>query len=89
MDENMVMENTEVTEPVEELVPEETSGSYELESEKQSGFKDGMVGGFFATGLILGGIALFNGIKKRHTAKKAAKEAEESATESSEGDTEE
>ena len=78
MDENMVMENTEVTEPTEELVPEETSGSYEWESEKQSGFKDGMIGGAIATGLILGGIALVNRIKTKRAAKKAAKEAEAS-----------
>ena len=78
MDENMVMENTEVTEPVEELVPEETSGSYEWESEKDSGFGSGLIGGAVATGLILGGMALVKRIKAKRAAKKALKEAEAS-----------
>lgn len=88
MDENMVMENTEVTEPEEAMVPEETSGRYEWESEKDNSFSSGMIGGAVATGLILGGIALFKKIKMKRAAKKAAKKAAE-VEDPSEGCTEE
>jgi len=80
MDENMVMENTEVTEPeveVRDLVPADDS---EVEAcESSSGFSEGMIGGAVATGVILGGIALFKKIKAKRAAKKAAKEAAEAA----------
>ena len=87
MDENMVMENTEVTEPeVRDLVPADDS---EVEAcESSSGFSEGMIGGAVATGVILGGIALFKKIKAKRAAKKAAKEAAE-ATEATTDDTEE
>ena len=89
MDENMVMENTEVTEPeveVRDLVPADDS---EVEACKnRSGFTDGMAGGFLATGLVLCGVALVRKIKLKRAAKKAAKEAAE-ATEAAEDDTEE
>ena len=77
MDENMVMENTEVTKPEEVTVPEETAEDCGCTCESGSGFSSGMVGGAVATGLILGGIALIKKIKTKRTAKKAAKEAAE------------
>ena len=77
MDENMVMENTEVTEPEEAMVPEETAEDCGCTCENGSGFGSGMVGGAVATGLILGGIALVKKIKAKRAAKKAAKEAAE------------
>ncbi len=77
MDENMVMENTEVTEPEEAMVPEETAEECGCTCESNGGFGSGMVGGAVATGLILGGIALFKKIKTKRAAKKAAKEAAE------------
>lgn len=80
MDENMVMENTEVTEPEEAMVPEETAEDYGCTCESGSGFGSGMVGGAVATGLILGGIALVKKIKAKRAAKKAAKEAAEAQT---------
>ena len=88
MDENMVMENTEVTEPEEAMVPEETAEDYGCTCESSNGFGSGMVGGAVATGLILGGIALVKKIKTKRAAKKAAKEAAESE-DPTEGDTEE
>lgn len=80
MDENMVMENTEVTEPEEAMVPEETAEDCGCTCESGSGFSSGMVGGAVATGLILGGIALAKRIRTKHAAKKAAKEAAEAQT---------
>lgn len=77
MDENMVMENTEVTEPEEAMVPEETAEECGCTCESNSSFSSGMVGGAVATGFILGGIALFKKIKTKRAAKKAAKEAAE------------
>jgi hypothetical protein len=88
MDENMVMENTEVTEPEEAMVPEETAEDCGCTCESSNGFGSGMVGGAVATGLILGGIALVKKIKTKRAAKKAAKEAAESE-DPTEGDTEE
>lgn len=88
MEENMVMENTEVTEPEEAMVPEETAEECGCTCESSSGFGSGMVGGAVATGLILGGIALIKKIKTKRAAKKAAKEAVE-AEEPNEDDTEE
>lgn len=76
MNEDMVMENTEVTEPEEAMIPEETADCG-CTCESGSGFSSGMVGGAVATGLILGGIALFKKIKTKRAAKKAAKEAAE------------
>lgn len=78
MDENMVMENTEVTEPEEAMVPEETAEDCGCTCKSSSSFGSGMVGGAVATGLILGGIALIDKIKAKRAAKKAAKEAAES-----------
>ena len=86
MDEN-IMENTEVTEPEEATVPEETAEDCGCTCESSSGFGSGMIGGAVATGLILGGIALVKKIKAKRAAKKEAKNAEES-TEALEGDTE-
>lgn len=86
MNEN-IMENTEVTEPEEATVPEETAEDCGCTCESSNGFGSGMVGGAVATGLILGGIALVKKIKAKRAAKKAAKNAEES-TEAFEGDTE-
>ena len=43
MDENMVMENTEVTEPEEAMVPEETAEDCGCTCESSSGFGSGMV----------------------------------------------
>lgn len=80
MDENMVMENTEVTEPEEAMVPEETAEDCGCTCESGSSFGSGMVGGAVATGLILGGIALIKKIKTKRAAKKAAKEAAEAQT---------
>lgn len=80
MDENMVMENTEVTEPEEAMVPEETAEDCGCTCESSSGFGSGMVGGAVATGLILGGIALVKKIKTKRAVKKAAKEAAEAQT---------
>ena len=80
MDENMVMENTEVTKPEEAMVPEETAEDCGCTCESSSGFGSGMVGGAVATGLILGGIALIKKIKAKRAAKKAAKEAAEAQT---------
>ena len=77
MDENMVMENTEVTEPEEAMVPEETAEDCGCTCESGSGFSSGMVGGAVATGLILGGIALVKKIRTKRAAKKATKEAAE------------
>lgn len=77
MDENMVMENTEVTKPEEATVPEETAEDCGCTCESSNGFGSGMVGGAVATGLILGGIALVKKIKAKRAAKKAAKEAAE------------
>lgn len=77
MDENMVMENTEVTKPEEATVPEETAEDCGCTCESSNGFGSGMVGGAVATGLILGGIALVKRIKAKRAAKKAAKEAAE------------
>ena len=88
MEENMVMENTEVTEPEEAMVPEETNGSYEWKSEKDNSFGSGMIGGAIATGLILSGIGIFKKIKTKRAAKKAAKEAAQ-VEEPLEDDTEE
>lgn len=87
MEENMVMENTEVTEPAEALVPEETTEDCGCTCESSSGFGSGMVGGAVATGLILGGIALIKKIKTKRAVKKAAKEAAQ-AEEPLEDDTE-
>lgn len=82
MEDDMVMENTEVTENVAPEVPEET---YECEAcESSNGIGSGMIGGAIATGVILGGIALIKRIKAKRAAKKAAKEA----AEENEGDTE-
>lgn len=90
MDEN-IMENTEVTEPEEATVPEETAEDCGCTCESSSSFGSGMIGGAVATGLILwvgiSGIALVKKIKAKRAAKKAAKNAEES-TEALEGDTE-
>ena len=80
MDENMVMENTEVTEPEEAMVPEETAEDCGCTCESSSGFGSGMIGGAIATGLILGGIGIFKKIKAKRAAKKAAKEAAEAQT---------
>lgn len=80
MDENMVMENTEVTEPEEAMVPEKTAEDCGCTCESSSGFGSGMVGGAVATGLILGGIALVKRIRTKRAAKKAAKEAAEAQT---------
>lgn len=77
MDENMVMENTEVTKPEETMVPEETAEDCGCTCESGGSFSSGMVGGAVATGLILGGIALIKKIKAKRAAKKAAKEAAE------------
>ena len=81
MDENMVMENTEVTEPeveTRDLVPAEET---EEACESSNSFSEGMIGGAIATGAILGGIALFRKIKAKRAAKKAAKEAAEAVEE--------
>lgn len=79
MEDNMVMENVEVTEDVTPEVPEE---AYECETcESSGGFGSGMIGGVIATGAILGGIALIKKIKAKRAAKKAAKEAAEEANE--------
>ena len=80
MDENMVMENTEVTEPEEAMVPEETAEDCGCTCESGSGFSSGMVGGAVATGLILGGMALVKRIRTKRAAKKVAKEAAEAQT---------
>lgn len=88
MDENMVMENTEVTEPEEAMVPEETTEDCGCTCESGSGFSSGMVGGAVATGLILCGIALAKRIRTKRAAKKAAKEAAKSE-DPTEDDTEE
>lgn len=80
MDENMVMENTEVAEPEEAMVPKETAEDCGCTCESGSGFGSGMVGGAVATGLILGGIALVKRIRTKRAAKKAAKEAAEAQT---------
>lgn len=77
MDENMVMENTEVTKPEEAMVPEETTEDCGCTCKSSSSFGSGMIGGAIATGLILGGIGIFKKIKAKRAAKKAAKEAAE------------
>lgn len=77
MDENMVMENTEVTKSEEAMVPEETAEDCGCTCESSSNFGSGMIGGAIATGLILGGIGIFKKIKAKRAAKKAAKEAAE------------
>lgn len=77
MDENMVMENTEVTKPEEATVPEETAEDCGCTCESSNGFGSGMIGGAIATGLILGGIGIFKKIKAKRAAKRAAKEAAE------------
>lgn len=88
MDENMVMENTEVTKPEEAMVPEETAEECGCTCESNSGFGSGMIGGAIATGLILGGIGIFKKIRAKRAAKKAAKEATE-AQETATDETEE
>lgn len=88
MDENMVMENTEVTKPEEAMVPEETAEECGCTCESNSGFGSGMIGGAIATGLILGGIGIFKKIRAKRAAKKAAKEAAE-AQETATDETEE
>lgn len=88
MNEDMVMENTEVTEPKEAMIPEETAEDCGCTCESGSGFSSGVIGGAVATGLILGGIALIKKIKTKRAAKKAAKEAAQ-AEEPAEDDTEE
>lgn len=80
MDENMVMENTEVAEPEEAMVPEETAEDCGCTCESSSGFGSGMIGGAIAAGLILGGIGIYKKIKTKRAAKKAAKEAAEAQT---------
>lgn len=88
MDENMVMENTEVTKPEEAMVPEETAEECGCTCESSNGFGSGMIGGAIATGLILGGIGIFKKIRVKRAAKKAAKEAAE-AQETATDETEE
>ena len=67
MEDNMVMENTEVTEDVTPEVPEETCECETCES--SNGIGSGMIGGAIATGAILGGIALIKRIKAKRAAK--------------------
>lgn len=88
MDENMVMENTEVTKPEEAMVPEETAEDCGCTCESSNGFGSGMIGGAIATGLILGGIGIFKKIRAKRAAKKAVKEATE-AQETATDETEE
>ena len=88
MEENMVMENTEVVEPEIESV-DTTDNVSEDACESKSSFGNGLIGGAIATGAILGGIALFKKIKAKRAAKKAAKEAAAVVEDSDEDDTEE
>lgn len=88
MDENMVMENTEVTKPEKAMVPEETAEECGCTCESSSGFGSGMIGGAIATGLILSGIGIFKKIKAKRATKKATKEAAKSE-DLTEDDTEE